>query len=147
MGLVFFRMENLAFGRSPPLPYQWSRISTWWFDNRLLYTTARRGGVRTGARAWIEVEDTPAPQGPLEEFLTRRWGLHERILGRTYYLPDAHPAWTFRTCTLLGWDDGLIPAAGLPKPAGDPVSVLYAPGLPVCFGPPMRLAASGRPFA
>nr|WP_079083163.1 DUF2071 domain-containing protein [Streptomyces antibioticus] len=185
VGLVFFRMENLAFGGLPPLPYlgsfgevnvclysrdalgrrgvvfrsldcdrllpvltaragfglpyQWSRISTRWFDNRLLYTTSRRGDGRPGAQAWLHIEDTPLAPGPLEEFLTCRWGLHERLGGRTYYLPNAHPAWTFRTCTLLDWEDGLVPAAGLPKPQGEPVSVLYAPGLPVRFGTPLRL--------
>ncbi|WP_181387059.1 YqjF family protein [Streptomyces sp. Act143] len=192
VGLVFFRMENLGFGRTPPLPYlgsfgevnvrlysrdslgrrgvvfrsldcdrllpvltaragfglpyRWSRISSRWFENRLLYATARRGGgERSGSRAWIDVGDTPVTPSPLEEFLTCRWGLHERFLGRTYYLPNAHPAWTFRSCTLLGWEDGLIPAAGLPKPDGEPVSVLYAPGLPVRFGPPVPLPAPG-PF-
>ncbi|MFI0511076.1 YqjF family protein [Streptomyces sp. WSLK1-5] len=185
VGLVFFRMENLAFGRMPPLPYlgtfgevnvrlysrdslgrrgvvfrsldcdrllpvltaragfglpyQWSRISTRWFDNRLLYTTTRRGDGRSGARAWLDIEDTPVAPGPLEDFLTCRWGLHERLGGRTYYLPNAHPAWNFRACTLLDWEDGLIPAAGLPKPQGEPVSVLYSPGLPVRFGTPVRL--------
>lgn len=188
VGLVFFRMENLAFGRLPPvpylgsfgevnvrlysrdalgrrgvvfrsldcdrllpvltaragfgLPYQWSRISSGWFDNRLLYTTARRSDGHPGARAWLDVEDSPVTPGPLEEFLTCRWGLHERIRGRTYYLPNAHPAWTFRACTLLDWEDALIPAAGLPKPQGEPVSVLYAPGLPVRFGTPVRLPTS-----
>lgn len=189
VGLVFFRMDDLAFGRTRALPYlgsfgevnvrlysrdaagrrgvvfrsldcdrllpvltarwafglpyRWSRISGRWFDSRLLYSTSRHGGGSTGARVWIDVGDRPVVAGPLEEFLTRRWGLHERFLGRTYYLPNAHPAWTFRECALLGWEDGLIPAAGLSKPRGEPVSVLYAPGVPVRFGPPVPLLGSG----
>ncbi|MFF4659084.1 YqjF family protein [Streptomyces sp. NPDC001381] len=193
VGLVFFRMHDLAFGRTPALPYlgsfgevnvrlysrdalgrrgvvfrsldcdrllpvlaarfglglpyRWSRVSRQWFDSRLLYSTRRRDGARPGARVWIDVEDEPAAPGPLGEFLTNRWGLHEQALGRSYYLPNAHPAWSFRRCTLLGWDDGLVPAAGLSKPAGEPVSVLYSPGLPVRFGPPVPLPASATRFA
>ncbi|MFF0886286.1 YqjF family protein [Streptomyces sp. NPDC003456] len=192
VGLVFFRMQDLAFGRTPPLPflgtfdevnvrlysrdalgrrgvvfrsldcdrllpvltaraafglpYRWSRIRRRWFEDRLLYTTERRGPAGAGARVWVEVAGTPAAAGPLEQFLTCRWGLHERFLGRTYYLPNAHPAWSFRTCSLLGWDDGLTAAAGVSRPRGEPVSVLYSPGLPVRFGPPEALPGSGGPF-
>ncbi|MET9118670.1 DUF2071 domain-containing protein [Streptomyces longwoodensis] len=190
VGLVFFRMDDLAFGPTPPLPYlgsfgevnvrlysrdaagrrgvvfrsldcdrllpvltargafglpyRWSRIRSAWFDGRLVYRTSRRGGERAGARVWLDVEDEPVTAGPLEEFLTQRWGLHERFLGRTYYLPTAHPAWTFRRCSLLGWEDDLVAAAGLSRPQGEPVSVLYAPGLPVRFGPPVALPPPGR---
>ncbi|MFI8232406.1 YqjF family protein [Streptomyces sp. NPDC085900] len=192
VGLVFFRMDDLAFGRTPALPYlgsfgevnvrlysrdhsgrrgvvfrsldcdrllpvltargafglpyRWSRISGQWFDNRLLYSTNRRRGARAGARVWLDVEDEPVAAGPLEEFLTQRWGLHERFLGRTYYLPNTHPAWSFRKCTLLDREDDLVAAAGLSRPRGQPVSVLYAPGLPVRFGTPVPLPASGTPL-
>ncbi|MCL6667847.1 MULTISPECIES: YqjF family protein [Streptomyces] len=192
VGLVFFRMDDLAFGRTPALPYlgsfgevnvrlysrdaagrrgvvfrsldcdrllpvltargafglpyRWSRISSQWFDNRLLYSTQRRQGARAGARVWLDVQDEPVAAGPLEEFLTQRWGLHERFLGRTYYLPNAHPAWSFRRCNLLGWEDDLVAEAGLSRPQGEPVSVLYAPGLPVVFGPPVPLPTPGMPF-
>lgn len=185
VGLVFFRMDDLAFGRTPPLPYlgsfgevnvrlysrdaagrrgvvfrsldcdrllpvltargafglpyRWSRIRSEWFDSRLVYRTTRRRGGTGGARVWLEVEDEEVPAGPLEEFLTRRWGLHERFLGRTYYLPNAHPVWTFRRCSLLGWEDDLVAAAGLSRPRSEPVGVLYSPGLPVRFGTPVPL--------
>ncbi|MEU8935164.1 DUF2071 domain-containing protein [Streptomyces sp. NPDC048409] len=188
VGLVFFHMQDLAFGRTPPLPYLgsfnevnvrlycrdalgrrgvvfrsldcdrllpvltariafglpygWSRTHSRWFGSRLLYTTGRRDGVGTGARVWIDVADAPVAPGPLEEFLTCRWGLHERFLGRTYYLPNAHPTWSFHACTLMGWSDDLIARAGLSPPVGDPVSVLYSPGLRVRFGPPLALPGS-----
>ncbi|MFJ9731977.1 YqjF family protein [Streptomyces sp. NPDC101171] len=193
VGLVFFRMRDLAFGHLPPvprlgtftevnvrlysrdalgrrgvvfrsldcdrllpvlvaraafgLPYRWSRTSRRWYGERLLYRTRGRGGRRTDAHVWVDVTREPVPPGPLDEFLTYRWGLHESVLGRTYYLPNTHPAWTFRRCALLGWDASAVAAAGLTPPAGDPVSVLYAPGVPVRFGPPARLAPTRRPGA
>ncbi|MEV7244250.1 YqjF family protein [Streptomyces sp. NPDC093248] len=186
VGLVFFRMRDLAVGHTPPLPrlgtftevnvrlysrdglgrrgvvflsldcdrllpvlaaragfglpYRWSRTSHRWYGDRLLYRTRGRGGTRTGAHVWLDVARESAPPTPLDEFLTYRWGLHESVLKRTYYLPNTHPAWTFRRCALLGWDASVVAAAGLTPPAGDPVSVLYAPGVPVRFGPPVRLA-------
>ena len=90
-----------------------------------------RMGIRTGTPI---VEPTP-----LEHFLTARWGLHVRAFGKTLYLPNVHPQWPLQRAELLGLDDGLIPAAGLPKPAGPPVSVLYSPGVDVRFGTPSSL--------
>lgn len=149
VGLVFFRMDDFAFGRTPALPYlgsfgavnvrlysrdasgrrgvvfrsldcdrllpvltargafglpyRWSRISSQWFDSRLLYGIHRRRGVRAGARVWLDVEDEPVATGPLEEFLARRWGLHERFLGRTYYLPHAQPERGRPRCPCANW--------------------------------------------
>ncbi len=126
------------------LPYRWSRTSRRWHGNRLLYRTRGRGSSRTDAHVRIDVAHESVAPRPLDEFLTCRWGLHERVLGHTYYLPNAHPAWTFRRCGLLGWDASVVAAAGLTPPVDEPVSVLYAPGVPVRFGPPVRLPP-GRP--
>ncbi|MGW3360070.1 YqjF family protein [Streptomyces bungoensis] len=121
------------------LPYRWSHTSRRWYGNRLLYRTRGRRDTRPDAHVWIGVgAETVAPQ-PLDEFLTYRWGLHESLRTRTYYLPNSHPAWTFKRCNLLDWDASVIAAAGLTPPSGEPVSVLYAPGVPVRFGPPVRL--------
>ncbi|MER6345047.1 YqjF family protein [Streptomyces sp. NPDC001595] len=189
VGLVFFRMEDLAFGPTRPvpylgsfnevnvrlysrdgrgrrgvvfrsldcdrllpvlaargglgLPYRWSRISRHWFDRRLLYRVDGRAGADTGGRAWLEVEDTVVRPDPLEQFLSNRWGLHARVRGRSYYMPAHHPAWSFRRCRLLDWDASLVTAAGLTAPDGEPLRLMYAPGLPVRFGPPQRLGPHG----
>ncbi|MDF3301484.1 YqjF family protein [Streptomyces tropicalis] len=126
------------------LAYRWSRTRSQWFDGRLLYRTRRRLRPDAAARVWVDVGDEPVTPGPLEEFLTCRWGLHGRARGRTYHLPLTHPMWTFRRCSLLDWDDSLIGAAGLTEPRDDPVGVLYAPGLPVRFGPPQALPEPRR---
>ncbi|MFF2194584.1 hypothetical protein [Streptomyces sp. NPDC058157] len=43
----------------------------------------------------------------------------------------------------MGYEDDLVAAAGLSRPRGEPVSVLYAPGVPVAFGPPVSLPVAG----
>ncbi|SEO46066.1 YqjF family protein [Actinacidiphila rubida] len=122
------------------LPYRWSHASRRWHDNRLVYRSrGRRDGSRAGGSAWMEVGGKPARTRPMDDFLTQRWGLHESVRGRTYYLPNTHPAWTFLDCELLGWNASVVGAAGLAEPLDHPVSVLYAPGVPVRFGPPVRL--------
>lgn len=188
VGLVFFRMEDLALGRTPPLPYlgsfdevnvrlysrdalgrrgvvfrsldcdrllpvlaaragfglpyRWARTSRRWYDSRLLYRTRRRGHpAQAGGRVWLDVGRKTVPPGPLEAFLTWRWGLHAGFLGRSYYLPNTHTAWEFRRCSLLGWETSLVEAAGLGPPLGNPVSVLFSPGASVRFGTPEVLPA------
>ncbi|MFR9795675.1 YqjF family protein [Streptomyces sp. MS06] len=129
------------------LPYRWSAISRRWFDHRLIYRVRGRRGARPAARVWIDVDDTPATPSPLEQFLTNRWGLHARVRGTTYHMPQRHPAWTFRRCALLGLDESLVAAAGLTPVRGAPASVLYAPGVPVRFGPPQPLNAGAAALA
>ena len=144
-GVVFRSLECdrllpvLAADASFRLPYRWARIRSQWFDTRLMYRSRRRGMPGAQARVWVDVGSEPVAPDPVEEFLTNRWGLHGRALGRSFYLPNTHPAWTFRRCTLLDWDDSLIAAAGLAEPREEPFSVLYAPGVPVRFGPPVAL--------
>ncbi|MEW1775282.1 DUF2071 domain-containing protein [Streptomyces sp. NPDC086777] len=191
-GLVFFRMQDLAVGPAPPLPwlgtfdevnvrlysrdalgrrgvvfrsldcdrllpvlaaragfglpYRWSRITRQWHGRRLLYRT--RGRLRSGpdGHVWTHTGDEAVAPRPLDEFLTYRWGLHEHGWTRTYYLPNAHPRWTFRRCDLLDWDAAqLLAAAGVRPLRADPDSVLYAPGVPVRFGPPVPLPPQPPP--
>jgi len=78
---------------------------------------------------------------PFEDFVTARWGLHVDWHGRTGYLPNEHPAWPLYRAELLSCDDQLVAAGGLPGITdGPPVSVLYSPGVPVRFGPPLSPA-------
>ncbi|MFJ4693012.1 YqjF family protein [Streptomyces sp. NPDC088766] len=189
-GLVFFRMEDLAFGNGPPLPYlgtfnevnvrlysrdalgrrgvvfrsldcdrllpvlaaraafglpyRWARVSRQWHGRRLVYRTRGRAHEHPSGRVRVQVSDDTVRPRPLDEFLTHRWGLHERGPTKTYYLPNAHPVWTFRRCDLLDWDASLLAAAGVPPVRAEPDSVLYAPGVPVRFGTPVALPAPGR---
>jgi uncharacterized protein YqjF (DUF2071 family) len=121
------------------LPYTWARMAVDRRAGTLTYTSQRRWPEPRWAasRLTIRVGD-PVPQpSDLEQFLTARWGLHATWHGgKTIYLPNEHPRWSLYRARLLDLDENLVRAAGLPAPAGDPVSVLYSPGLPVRFGRP-----------
>jgi hypothetical protein len=61
--------------------------------------------------------------------------LHNAIFGRTVYLPNEHPQWTLHRAQLVECRENLLTAVGI-EVEGDPVSVLYSPGVPVRFGRP-----------
>jgi uncharacterized protein YqjF (DUF2071 family) len=119
------------------LRYQWSRMSFRREGGAIGYESRRRWPDAPGARARLAVragEPVTAPSR-LEEFVTARWGLHERWYGgRTVYLPVAHPPWPLRRARLLDLDEDLVAAAGLPAPSGPPCSVLYSPGVSAYVG-------------
>ncbi|WP_308436658.1 YqjF family protein [Streptomyces roseolus] len=122
------------------LPYRWASARRLRFDDRLLYTVRRRGPAGPRSHVWATVKAGERRTGPLDEFLTARWGLHARAWGRTYYWPLEHEPWLFRQVDLLSLEDGLVRAAtGSPVAASPPASVLYSPGLPVRFGIPYRV--------
>jgi uncharacterized protein YqjF (DUF2071 family) len=122
------------------LPYVWSRMSVRRSGDVIDYRSARRWPGPRGARSHISVRiaEPVAEPSALEHFLTARWGLHNDWFGRRLYLPNTHPRWSLYRATLLELDQDLISAAGLPDPVQPPDSVLYAPGVPVRFGPPAR---------
>lgn len=78
-------------------------------------------------------------------FVTVRWGMHGAFFGRSVYLPNAHPRWPLERAELVECEQDLITAAGPPAPAGEPVSVLYSPGVPARFGRPARPAGIPPP--
>ncbi|MEV8313634.1 DUF2071 domain-containing protein [Streptomyces sp. NPDC059900] len=122
------------------LPYQWSRMSIRHSGDTVTYTSARRWPGPRGAHSRIAVRVGERVKEPtdFEHFLTARWGMHNTFFGRQMFLPNAHPRWPLHRADLIECDEDLVTAAGLPRPSGDPVSVLYSPGVPVRFGRPAR---------
>jgi uncharacterized protein len=121
------------------LPYTWSRMTLSSTADTRTYTSARRWPGPRSARSRITVRigrPLTAPT-PLEHFLTARWGLHHTVAGRLMYLRNAHPRWRLYRAELLECDETLLAAAGL-HVTGEPMSVLYSPGVPVRFGRPSR---------
>lgn len=119
-----------AFG----LPYRWASMSVDEHAGEHTYVTRRphpsRVRVRVGARR--------AP-GELEDFLTARWGLHERHLRRDWYVPNVHEPWPLHDAEVLDLEDTLLAAAGFPELAARPPDhVLWSPGVSVRFGFPRR---------
>jgi len=152
-GVVFLsldanRLDVVAAARTVfGLPYRWARMSHRRDGGRHVYmSNLRWPGVTAASAVDIQVGDALKP-GPLEHFLTARWGLHVARAGRTWYLPNGHPPWGLRTAELIGFrDDGLLASVGL----GDlgsrrPDHVVFSDGVPARFALPVRATTSRRP--
>jgi Uncharacterized conserved protein len=138
-GVVFRSLEAsrlfavLAARAAFALPYEWARTAVDDGDGMLRYRSARHGG---GPRfAAVARPGAAIEPGPLEDFLTARWGMFTSRRGRTRFTPNTHVAWPLHAAELLELDDGLVAAGGLPGvTARAPDSVLYSPGVDTWFG-------------
>jgi uncharacterized protein YqjF (DUF2071 family) len=123
------------------LPYMWSSMTIGRSGDVITYASRRRwpaGPHRPRTRLAVQVGTAIARPTPLEDFLTARWGLHVSRDRRTRYIPNVHPAWPLSRAELVDLDDELVAAAGVPATSEPPTSVLFSPGVPVRFGPPME---------
>jgi uncharacterized protein len=127
------RLLPAAAGRAAGLPYRWARVRIERDGDRRTYRVDRRRGRTTT----LELRTGPAVSpGPLEHFLTDRWGLHHRLAGHTVYTALDHTPWSLHAADLVRCETDVITAAGLPA-QGPPVSVLFSPGMDgVRIGPP-----------
>ena len=119
------------------VPYRWARMTYRENGNRRVYTTRMR---RRGISSSIEVQvGGPIPSGPLELFLTARWGAHVARFGRTWYLPNSHPAWALRQTELIDFTDhGLLASVGLGELSRRPPDhVAFSDGVRARFGRPV----------
>jgi uncharacterized protein len=143
-GVVFCSLDAsrlapvLAARLGPGLPYLWSRMRCAQRGADIAYGCRRRWPGPRGATSLVRVRiGEPVEPGPLEHFLTARWGLHltDRA-GATRYWPNAHEPWPLHAATVLALEDGLLAAAGFGALAARPPdSVLYSPGVHAVFGP------------
>jgi uncharacterized protein YqjF (DUF2071 family) len=139
-GVVFLsldagRLVPALAARTAGLPYSWARVHVRRQGDRCSYRVARRPGT---AYASIDLRiGRPRDPGPLELFVTARWGMHHRIPARTVYGAVEHRPWPLHAAELVDCDTDLLTAAGLPGASGPPVSVLFSPGVDgVRIGPP-----------
>jgi uncharacterized protein YqjF (DUF2071 family) len=144
-GVVFRSLEasrllvalgaRLAFAT----PYTWARMRIRDDGDAIEYSTQRRWPRPRGAGGTMRVTLGAAVDHPsdVEEFVTARFGLHTRWLGRTLWIPNHHEPWPLRRATLEHLDDDLVAAAGLPGLADrTPTSVLHSDGVRTTFGMP-----------
>ena len=145
-GVVFLSLDTNRLGMVAVsrwivgAPYRWARMTFRVDGDRYAYTsTLRWRGVTASSRVEVKVGE-PLPSGPLEHFLTARWGAHVVRGRRTWYVPNEHPVWPLRRAELVGFeDDGLLASVGL----GDlgkrpPDHVMYSDGVAARFGLPVR---------
>ncbi len=120
------------------IPYRWARMQHHQQGNHHTYTSLLRWpGVDASSRIETRVGARLEP-GPLEHFLTARWGLHLTRAGRTWYLPNEHPAWVLHQAELHTFEDnGLLASVGLVELSNRPPDhVAFSAGVPARFGLP-----------
>src|SRR5262249_6742206 len=119
-GVVFLSLDTtrpdiVAGGRWVfGVPYRWARMGYREDGDRRVYTSTARS-PDAGASSSIEVRvGDSVTSGPLEQYLTARWGAHVVRVGRTWYVPNEHPVWTLRRAELIDFsDNGLLASVGL----------------------------------
>ncbi|WP_101947133.1 YqjF family protein [Mycobacterium sp. 3519A] len=156
-GVVFLsldttRLDIVAGGRWVfGVPYRWARMSYRANGDRRVYTsTLRWPNVMASSSIEVRVGDSLAC-GPLEHYLTARWGAHVVRAGRTWYVPNEHPVWALRRAELIDFsDDGLLASVGLGELGRRaPDHVAYSDGVAARFGRPVRATTprAGTPRA
>ena len=141
-GVVFLTMDAdsapvVAAARSlSGLPYTWSDVSLRSGPGGRRAGAVRRRFPGTAAGSWsLRVGEPLTDPSRLEHFLTARWGLHTRHMGRTWWVRVSHRPWPLHRAELLHLDGDLLPAAGVAPPPEPPVSVLWSPGVSCLFTP------------
>ena len=121
------------------LPYCWGRASNELSDDVLTTTVRRRWPDIASTRIQVRVGDAIAESNELENFLTARWGLYSRGIGKSLmYAPVDHEPWPLQRAELISLEDTLIMAAGIPAPQGEP-HVMFSPGVSVRIGLPTKV--------
>ena len=125
------------------LPYFWSAMRLAEGAGTVRYDCIRRWpGPPAASHAVIRIGAAYAAEelDDLDHFLTARWVLFSaagRAGGRVRFARAFHPPWPLHRATAEVVADGLVAAAGLPRPEGEPL-VHYSPGVDVRIGRPER---------
>jgi uncharacterized protein len=116
---------------------QHSRTTDEGGDRHRYTSRLRRRGVPVESRVEVRVRDRVEP-GPLEHFLSARWGLHTRWLRRTWYVANAHEPWELYAAELVDLvAGGLLASVGLPELGSrSPDHVVHSPGVHAEFAMP-----------
>jgi uncharacterized protein len=142
-GVVFRTMDVsrpdvAAVGRlSLGLPYLWSEVRMMRTSEHGREVRVRRRSPRLQAQVAIEIGEALTHPSPLDLFLTARFWLHTRTLvRRTAWVPITHEAIPLHRAECRHADVSLLTAAGLPAPSGEPIGVLWSPGVHARIGRP-----------
>ena len=132
------------------LPYFWSSMRLSRGGRHVSYYCRRRVPGPRGAISEVRIRIgdpyDPAGLGDRDHFLTARWRLYSVFAGQQLSARAEHRPWPLYRAEALVVRDGLIPAAGLPAPADDPL-VHYSPGVDVRIGLPERAGETASRMA
>jgi uncharacterized protein len=138
-------VARLAWG----LPYYWSQMTVEKTGDEVTYCCRRRTG-RPGPRSMTRVRiGEPIAADAVSEFehyLTARFALWTRHLGALTHTGAEHAPWPLHRASVIEIDDSLVPACGLPAPAGEPI-VHFSPGVSVQIGSPRLVRRRHTPSA
>jgi uncharacterized protein YqjF (DUF2071 family) len=151
-GLWFFsldaaRLEPVLVARSTyALPYMWSAMTVEREGPVLRYRSRRRwpGPTPATSAVTLEVGDPLEPEelGELDHHLTARWQLYTTLGPVLARARVEHEPWPLRRAVVRELDTGLLTAAGLPEPAGEPLAH-WSPGVRTRIGGLRRLRRTG----
>lgn len=133
------------------VPYRWARmshhVSTVGRTTRHAYTTRLlRPGPPVRGRVVVNVGEPKAEPTELDHFLTARWGVHTRHVGRDLYTPNQHDVWPLHDASLDDLDDQVLASVGLGELADRaPDHVAFSPGVRTEFGLPVSSRSPRRP--
>jgi uncharacterized protein len=144
-GIWFFSLDAARLGAvvtartSYRLPYYWSRMNVTRDADLVSYNCVRRWPGPRGAHSRVAINvGVPFGGDELTErdhFLTARWTLFSAGSGHLRYADAEHAPWPLRRAEVREVRDGLLRAAGLPAPAGNPL-VHFSEGVDVRIGRP-----------
>jgi len=137
-GLWFFsldaaRLEPVLVARSTfALPYKWAAMTVARDGPIIRYRSRRRwpGPVPAENAVTLEVGERLAPGqlGPFDHHLTARWQLYTTVGPVLARSTVEHEPWPLHRAVVHELRSGLLTAAGLPEPEGEPV-VHWSPGV------------------
>ena len=120
------------------LPYYWAKMAVECDGRTARYRSERRYGPRAASDLEVKIGEPIVKQSALEVFLTMRLRLYALRLGRLWKADVAHPPWPLQQAAAVRVEESLVRAAGLPAPAGAPLTH-YAKRIDVLVGPPAPL--------
>lgn len=122
------------------LPYMWSQMTISSTGGRITYRAKRRWPAARGASSTMTIDrgEPNGSPGPLDAFLTARWGLYTQLGSKLAYAPVEHEPWPLESASLEFLQDDLVAAAGYGV-AGAPAAVHYSEGVDVRIGLPQRV--------
>lgn len=148
-GVVFLSLDcdrllvSLAARVGFGVPYRWARMThrtrglAGGSTEHVYASTLRRRGPAVSTEITVRVGGLKQPT-ELDHFVSARWGLHTRRLGRTLYVPNQHEPWPLYDAELVDLRDDVLASVGLGELADRaPDHVAFSPGVHTEFGLPV----------